>query len=321
MSLRASIIRLAYSNPELRPHLIPLVAEAPAEDQGEDAAPTSPQGKGVSKLMLKFLEEEGDRKLKNPDTDNMVKIKTLSSKPKDSAANKLFKREFDRWVKSLKSKDKKTDSTEGKGEGTSPPDKKLDLKNFYEDKGSLSSFTEEYHKSIRSKIPKKQKNALYTYTGSAYIEINRDLRAGEEGLERSDYQEEIESMDSFFSSPEGKVPLDILVKRGAGQQHPFYSMAKNKTLVPGVTFTDNGYTSTAITGKPFGGAVSIEIEVPKGSAAVYLGPPTEDFSEFSHENELLIDRGATFEVVSVKSTEYEVSVRCRLISTKNGGAK
>jgi hypothetical protein len=63
-NLRKQIIKLAYTNESLRPHLLPILKEAGAD----------------------WLEQ----KVKNPDTGNMVKVKTLKSKPKDSSAYKLY---------------------------------------------------------------------------------------------------------------------------------------------------------------------------------------------------------------------------------------
>ena len=57
------------------------------------------KGGGPGKALMKFLEEVGDQKTKNPDTGNEVKVKTLSSAPKDSKAYKLFQDQFDKWKK------------------------------------------------------------------------------------------------------------------------------------------------------------------------------------------------------------------------------
>jgi hypothetical protein len=63
-NLRKQLIKLAYENKELRPHLLPVLKQA-----GED-----------------WLEQ----KVKNPDTGNMVKVKTLQSKDKDTKAYKMY---------------------------------------------------------------------------------------------------------------------------------------------------------------------------------------------------------------------------------------
>ena len=72
MTLRNQIIRLAYEKPQLRGVLLPLLKVAE-----EEAAPSSGGGGGVSPAFAQFLKEEGDKKVKNDNTGNMVKIKSL----------------------------------------------------------------------------------------------------------------------------------------------------------------------------------------------------------------------------------------------------
>jgi hypothetical protein len=66
-SLTKKTIRLAYTNKEVRPYLLPLLREANSAD---------------------FLE----KRVTNPDTGNLVKVKSLKTKPKDSKGHRLYLR-------------------------------------------------------------------------------------------------------------------------------------------------------------------------------------------------------------------------------------
>lgn len=71
-----------------------LAAEAAEEDAGS--------GGGVGGAFLEFLKEEGDKKLKNPDTGNQVKLKSL----KGDKGKKVQQEEFQKWLSKNEDKDK-----------------------------------------------------------------------------------------------------------------------------------------------------------------------------------------------------------------------
>jgi len=86
MSLRTKLIRLAHVNPALRPHLLPMLRQAKKDKP--------------SKSFKEFLDEVGDDRVRNPDTGNMVKVKSLKG-PKGEA---LLNKEFLRWQEKNKGK-------------------------------------------------------------------------------------------------------------------------------------------------------------------------------------------------------------------------
>ena len=73
-------------------------------------------GKGGG-AFIKFLEEVGDEKVKNPDTGNTVKVKSLSG-PKGKA---LVQKEFEKWKEDQK---KKKDDKKPKDKGDKKPEDK-----------------------------------------------------------------------------------------------------------------------------------------------------------------------------------------------------
>jgi DNA topoisomerase-1 len=67
-----------------------------------EAEEESGSGGGVSGAFLEFLKEEGDKKLKNPDTGNDVKLKSL----KGDKGQKLQQELFQKWLSKNEDKDK-----------------------------------------------------------------------------------------------------------------------------------------------------------------------------------------------------------------------
>ena len=126
-SLRAQAIRLAYENPELRPHLLPLIQKA--ADQGEEEeAPSSPSKKPGGKF-IEFMKEMGDEKVRNPDTGNDAKLKSL----KGDKGRKLQHEKFEKWLASQEKSKGKSDEKGGK-----PPAKSEGTKDKGPDKPSGS---------------------------------------------------------------------------------------------------------------------------------------------------------------------------------------
>lgn len=321
--LRTSIIRLAYSLPKGsngRRELLALLKEGDApviEDESQSETGKGP-GKGPGKLMLRFLEEVGDQKVRNPDTDNQVKVTTLSSKPKDSRAYKLFLSEFERWKENLEKTEDKSEGGEKPSEGVSEEKAKIKEEKkekkektpkkttIFEWEPNPSSFGKTQNKS-RSKWTYPQFNAVKAYTGSAYGDINRSLRRGELG---GSYSEEVEEMDKLFASPQGKLNRNVMVRRSISSQHPLVQMAESGDLEPGMSFVDLGYQSTTVK-KDFNfgsNDYSFEIEVPKGSQAVYVGPPPDRFTAYPHEMELILNRGSKLEILGVEGKVIKARV-------------
>lgn len=76
-------------------------------------------------------------------------------------------------------------------------------------------------------------------------------------------------------------------------------LSKMKNLKPGTVLTDKAYSSTAVTKSgtgEFTGGWLMKIKVPAGTGR---GVYTRKISEYAHENELLLKRGAQFKVTRI----------------------
>jgi hypothetical protein len=287
---RSALIKLAASvSPESaeRRILLATLRKMSEEVGEEESKPSSSQGKVPGGILLKFLGEQGDNKLKNPDTGNLVKVKTLSSKPKDTAAYKTFKKLFEQWLE----QQKKDDASGGK----KPSKDKKDTKS--EEKPKVKAdFVEDYHdwgteyNDIRKNWDSTQVGAAYTYTGYEYKAINNYLRGSSAELPEH-LRETIEGLDSLFESEAGKMHKAVKVVRGVSTDHPIVAAYRDSKLKPGMIFEDAAYQSTTIKRGGVWGDLQMHIAVPKGAEAVYLGPPPDSFSKYEEEREVLLNRG------------------------------
>ena len=104
-SLRAKLIRLAYAKPELREKILPLIKQADEDEEAKAGPSKRPGGK-----FIQFMKEMGDEKVRNPDTGNDVKLKSL----KGDRGRKLQKEKFEKWLASQENaEDKKEDKPTG----------------------------------------------------------------------------------------------------------------------------------------------------------------------------------------------------------------
>lgn len=145
-----------------------------------------------------------------------------------------------------------------------------------------------------------QRAALKKYTGSYYTEMNGCLR------KPSTCTPAIIKTNENASAGMRPTTRDMKVTRGAGfaalgfnvgygQMNSPDTLAKMQSLV-GKTLVEPGFLSTSVTPSPaFGGAVHFEIDVPEGTKAAWLKP----ISNYSHENEMLLDAGLKYRVKEV----------------------
>ena len=147
----------------------------------------------------------------------------------------------------------------------------------------------------------KERSAIRTYTGSSYRPWNDALRkqADATKLPEGQFKKLTEEADAGF----GPAPEDFLVHRGTGWNE-FVMGGERKTQIPppppesliGTVQTQHGYMSTSVgTSAAFGGAVQLKILVPKGHGVSWAMP----YSQFTHERELLMQRGTSLFVHDV----------------------
>jgi hypothetical protein len=122
-NIRTQVIRLASSFPdgsrERRALLDALRTAADEEEPEGGSGGAKPSGK-----FLEFLKEEGDRKVRNPDTGNDVKIKSLKGPKGKELAHELF----EKWLAVQDSKGKGKEDSKGKGKEDSKGKGKEDSK-------------------------------------------------------------------------------------------------------------------------------------------------------------------------------------------------
>lgn len=89
------------------------------------------------------------------------------------------------------------------------------------------------------------------------------------------------------------------------------NLDKYKSAKPGDSIIDKGFVSTSsYPSSAFGGNVRLEIVVPKGARAISLKP----ISNYSHEEEVLLDRGGSFRVL--ENTEEKVGINTTITKLK-----
>lgn len=142
----------------------------------------------------------------------------------------------------------------------------------------------------------EQKNAIQIYTGSGYHSMNGALRGESVGTDST--WEHIINLQSTMVP----VPKDVLVFRGSS--HDVLSKALGTSTFAdtqkhiGAIIQDEGFMSTSISSSTaFGGSVRYEIQVPKGSAALFVSPHS---AVGTSERELLLAAGTKFQIIDVK---------------------
>ena len=172
-----------------------------------------------------------------------------------------------------------------------------------------------------------QREAVEWYAEDGYMPMNDYLRYGERGLQQ--WADEMlgdlgieEGVDVALEDAVGFGTQDIIdmipeaqraIEAGRTTEDvtSFRFMtfkpgdALDRGLVPGAEFTDPGFVSTTLapdqwsglTEKP--GELRMEIRVPKGSHAIWIGP---------HEAEMLLPKGTTFRVLERVGNVVQVEV-------------
>lgn len=305
-------------------------------DAVEEEKPASGGGAKPSGTFIEFMKEVGDKKVTNPDTGNQAKVKSL----KGEKGKALVRKEFKRWLEDKKRKEEqakeppKAKEPEPKKEDAKEPEpkkkraprkKKEEPAAEWMSYGDIDSWVNKDYKAVRKKWSAPQRDALNTYTGSAYETINNTLR---QGKIPSSYKDTVEALDTLFNSPNGKTPKPMRVRRGVGSYHPLVQALQSGQLEPGQFFEDPGYQSTALVAtSTWGGDYHMEIEVPKGARAVYVGePPSNSYdpdaiSRFPGEMELMMDRNTKLEVVAIEGSKIKMRVVLPSAKSKKGSER
>jgi phage portal protein BeeE len=153
--------------------------------------------------------------------------------------------------------------------------------------------------------------AITNYSGGGYTGMNGYLRG------KSDASPLVKKQVADLQAAMVPVQEHALVLRGTGwDQFPEgFRQADAVEKLVGKTIVDQGFVSTSVAG--VGGhfshqPVKLEIEVPKGTPAVFL----KKYSYHDSENELLLAAGTKFRVVSVSHANGKTHVRLRVVTPK-----
>ncbi len=131
-----------------------------------------------------------------------------------------------------------------------------------------------------------EKNAIGSYSGNAYTQINAQLRNPESTA--GVFDAKVQAIDAFLKK--SSFPEDAILFRGI--KGSFADHLKS-VMAKGTKFVDYGFISTsALENSAFGGALRMKITVKKGQrgAAIY------DASHHKQEYEVLLPRESMFEV-------------------------
>lgn len=150
-------------------------------------------------------------------------------------------------------------------------------------------------------LDEAHKQAIKEYTGSMYLSVNQALRKGKP-IPAED-RKEMKLVDEAFSKAKTTEPLEVY--RGIGPTDA--DMFAN--LKVGDSYQDKGFVSTSTdvdTADNFSRGENptiLHVQVPKGSKAISVDSMSV-FKQGGHaarsENEILLNRGASYKVLSIK---------------------
>jgi hypothetical protein len=150
-------------------------------------------------------------------------------------------------------------------------------------------------------LTQKQRDAVAGYTSGTYVAINNQLRRGVP-LADVPYAADIQAAMR-------PAPLHVTAQRGTNLAGLGVSNVDELRNAVGSTYTEPGFSSTAIGGTgQFGGEVLVRVQVPEGHPAVWADP----VGNFGGQNELLLPAGSKFEILQVvteNGTRPVVTVR------------
>lgn len=152
---------------------------------------------------------------------------------------------------------------------------------------------------------------LQRYTTKDYKKINTKLRKGV----GPDWVDEVVN-DIDIAMNQSRLIEDTILYRGGGKRVLGVRKLTTENLKKriGMQFTDKSYVSSTVSQNVAaefsrGKKVIFKIEAPAGTRAV----PINGFSEFSKENEILLDKDTVFEVVGVKEIKNK-ALRAKFIT-------
>lgn len=188
-------------------------------------------------------------------------------------------------------------------------DAKKKAKKFSSDREAL-----EYHRNHNfhqdfwdNDLSANERQAVVNYTGSDYREMNSVLRKGEyDSLHKiSRTRKNIDGTTSALEK--STIADDVTLWRGMGSKNTLarslnvsrsdLSQMVSDGSIVGRRFTEKGFSSTGvIESSGWDKEVFLEIYAPAGTKGMYVAP----ISNFKRENELLLQRNTTYEILKAE---------------------
>lgn len=178
-------------------------------------------------------------------------------------------------------------------------------------RGYIGAQVKQYGQNWTDSLSREERAALRAYTGSSYASINAYYRGKTKDFDSEDSRNCAAHICSAMAK--STIPCDCVVYRGMGNSALGNLAHLSDEELMGQIYRDKGFMSTSINPEDaFGGAVRLEIEVPKGTRGGYVGY----VSEHGHtESEVLLDRGQVMRFTNIRRDENGVRViRARIIS-------
>lgn len=160
-----------------------------------------------------------------------------------------------------------------------------------------------YGEKYSSNLTLDEKNAIHSYTGIAYANINATLRGIESKFDIGNY-ECAKTLHSILQKT--KLPCDCVVYRGVSSKALGKLRLLPDNLLMGKVFFDKGFMSTTLDASSvFNGDLILEINAPAGANAMYVGYVS---SAGHYEAEVLFDINQNMRIDKVRRDEIGTKV-------------
>lgn len=217
----------------------------------------------------------------------------------------------------------KAETTAQKASTTAKKAKKVTYKTFKgNDAAHAWSVENIYDTAWSDALTDTERKAINAYTGSWYKWINRYLR-GVSDVINDDIRSTIDNLSSALSKT--SISENVTVSRGIGDENAMSNLlgisssdfeallADNPNNLAGMVMKDSGFMSTTVNSRvtsTFSSKFELRLNVPEGTQGAYIAP----LSGLVHEHELLLDKGTSFVVDSVKKiSEWKYKIYATVV--------
>lgn len=159
---------------------------------------------------------------------------------------------------------------------------------------------EKFFDAVTSDLPIASANSIRRYSASEYTEINSAMRQISSPLGHEASQKDF-IQAGHIQNAMRPLPQNMTLYRGAEVDSLGFRKMSDVTAMDiqaleGQTFTDHGFVSTSISkDEGYSSRLRFQIEAPKGSPALYLGPISSNPAEL----EMLLAAGTKFKIIKV----------------------